>query len=288
MAQWTADERDELRQGYHECTVRLVEHLQLAEDKRQDVFFKEHCMWPANPVAEQRLSFGHASTGNDAADEELLEDWVVDMRQIATASSCSAGNETIFPDAYLRTLSPTFLVRHPALAFPSFLRTQIQKGRRPARDPPVRKGGAEHTFYWSRCLYDWYVTDKAAHAEQHASGPAFPIVLDADDIMLRPQFLLAYSEMVGLDPKKLRFEWERPTQEQVSGWSEGEKLMRSTLFASTGIIEGKSAGDLDLEVEARKWRDEFGQSAGKELESMVRNAMPDYLYLWTRRMQPDA
>jgi hypothetical protein len=61
--------------------------------------------------------------------------------------------------------------------------------------------------------------------------------------------------------------------------------MYETLLSSEGIDAGKVAGDVDLDEQATKWRWEFGETTGRRLEMLVRDAMPDYEYLKARRLR---
>ena len=62
--------------------------------------------------------------------------------------------------------------------------------------------------------------------------------------------------------------------------------MLSTLSASTGIVEGKTSNDLDIDKEVKKWKVEFEEEGGAHIEKWVRDAMPDYEYLKSRRLRP--
>ena len=70
----------------------------------------------------------------------------------------SPHNETLFPDDFLNTLKPTFLIRHPALAFPSYYRA----ARRADGDQYLRSEQGQRvcrnimTLHWSRELYIFY------------------------------------------------------------------------------------------------------------------------------------
>lgn len=61
--------------------------------------------------------------------------------------------------------------------------------------------------------------------------------------------------------------------------------MKSTIMASSGIVEGKSAQYIDIDQEAQKWKVEFGVDEGKKMEGWVRAAMPDYEYLKAKRLK---
>jgi hypothetical protein len=61
--------------------------------------------------------------------------------------------------------------------------------------------------------------------------------------------------------------------------------MTVTLRASKGIIKEKAPATVDIDVEAEKWKEEFGPEAAAMVEKAVRDAMPDYEYLKERRLK---
>jgi predicted transcriptional regulator len=63
------------------------------------------------------------------------------------------------------------------------------------------------------------------------------------------------------------------------------KAMLSTLHESTGVVPGKTWDDVDLDTEAKKWREEFNESNAELLEELVRAAIPDYEYLKTKGLR---
>ncbi|KAK4995469.1 hypothetical protein LTR66_004712, partial [Elasticomyces elasticus] len=44
------------------------------------------------------------------------------------------------------------------------------------------------------------------------------------------------------------------------------RRMQSTLSASTGIMKGKTSVDLNIDMEATRWREEFGEREGERME----------------------
>jgi len=119
-----------------------------------------------------------------------------------------------------------------------------------------------------------------------ARAAIWPIILDADDIMTNPGVVRRYAKIAGLDHSKLKFSWApADTQELEKVTKEGAR-MRSTLFASAGIVEGKTAGEcIDIGREAIGWRREFGDEEGERIERWVRAAMPDYEYMRAKRLR---
>jgi hypothetical protein len=59
-----------------------------------------------------------------------------------------------------------------------------------------------------------------------------------------------------------------------------------TLNASTGIQTDKLSAGINIDAEAKKWKAEFGEYSGREIEKKVREAMGDYEWLKSRRTIP--
>jgi hypothetical protein len=119
-----------------------------------------------------------------------------------------------------------------------------------------------------------------------AGDAIWPIILDADDIINHPEIVVQLCEIIGLDRTKLRFSWDPATEAELNQMHGLEKVMLSSIFASSGVMKDKTAIDLDIGVEAEKWRLEFGESQGEEIERCVAAAMPDYEFLRSKQMIP--
>lgn len=171
----------------------LFDVLSNAEAQGQNTYFKEHITWIVDPVVKTKFMLGKDSTYENQ--------WMVSSTSssVYTGTSRSPLINTIFSDEFLATWQPTFSIRHPALVLPSFLRSMQDMPGDWDIDSVVR--GC--TLRFSRTLYDWYTS----HLPKPTNSFS-PIILDADDIILQPEYLREYSDLVGLDPGKLRFEWE--------------------------------------------------------------------------------
>jgi hypothetical protein len=206
------------------------------------------------------------------------EPFTVAMRGVdaPSATTRSPLNLTSMPDEFLLTWNPTFLIRHPAMVFPSLYRVCREDVGSDGFQRPERKPMApETTTKWVRSLYDFY-------AARFGEGSTWPIVLDADDVITHPALVERYAVLVGLDPDKLRFSWDKTATDKMSKM---EKLMMGTISASTRVDASKVAGDIDIGREAVKWREEFGAEGAGELEQWVLEAMPDYQFLRERRLK---
>lgn len=255
----------------------MLESLRAAETRGRTLYAKEHVAWLLAPDAEEAVIHG-----GDAASEEAGPWGVSGERR-------SAGNETCLPDALLRRVHPTFLVRHPALAFPSALRTSLSsegaslagggRGERERVADIVRSAPWELSFHWSRALFDWYVQNlSVTERRTPVDGVVWPVLIDADDITDKA-LIEKYCKVSGLDSSKVRWEWDAVDAREREKLSGVAKKMTATIIDSTGVVPRKTAEGLVVEVEKVKWIQEFGEELAEMLATHVGNAMADYQYL---------
>ncbi|KAJ9613268.1 hypothetical protein H2200_003210 [Cladophialophora chaetospira] len=285
--EWSQDEQAEMKHQLQVSADELRRYIDAAQVGGRSVFVKEHLLWMLSPEAEDLVKAGpqkdrffwKAQFPHDDHTREVIKSHDDD-----SAKSPGVRNETVLPDDFLRTLTPTFLIRHPALVFPSLYRTSVDlEGREEAKKNANGMFRLEMTFRWTRCLFEWYETEW-----KRGETVAAPLIIDADDIILNPNVVAKYCDLVGLDATKCLLEWERATVEEEGGMNFLERRMKSSLLASTGIIQqGKGASGLDLGQEARKWSEELGEEEGKKLLNWISAAMPDYDFLKERRLVAD-
>ena len=264
LEDWTNEDRAAAKECYQACFENLQQWLHAREDAGQSVFVKEHITFLADPGAWSRSCFG-------GGDEEPA--WMVNC---ANGSHHSDLNATVLPDEFLATWSPTFLIRHPAIAFPSMHRAIVKmEGEEAAQAGNCASLG--RPVKWTRELYDFL-------AQQQSTAPGWPIVLDGDDIVAAPEAVVGrYCDVLGLDRHKLRFSWDQVAADKVD---DARKVLRSTLWQSTGVkTTGRTAAGIDIAVEAEKWRDEFGSDVAEHIKKLVQQEMPHYEYLLERRLR---
>lgn len=309
--QWTAEDRSEVQSALSSCFEQLEEGTSLASQESKVFFAKEHSPWFIDPLAlksilhlddtpaasEDEESPSQVGSDNDAAGAASPFRLQVPSTYTSTPTF-SPSNYTILPDEYLRTFHMAFIVRHPALMFPSFYRA-MRKMVELGVIEEENVGGvmaANMTLRFSRLLYDW--------ALEQDDPDARPVILDAHEVIHKPEAVARFCELVGLDPDAIKFEWETksnskdtraPNQnpdlnkEQRTLWSpEAVGVMVSTLTGSSGVVKSKAPGVVDIAVEAIKWKDEFGPETADMLEKRVRDAMPDYEYLKARSVTASA
>lgn len=272
MEDWTEEEQKELEEIQKECLDRLEEYIAAADQEGQLVYVKEHALMMTSAFYDSQHSYGTIDIPGQP-------------KTFATTNvpnpTRSPLNLTFLPDEFLKIWSPTFLIRHPAMQLPSLFRTCLAKmemdGFSRWKKEPL---DIEVTMKWFRAMYDFYVN-------YFGDGSQWPIVLDADDIMTSPHLVSKYAGLAGLDQDKLRFSWDKANQERLSGLSTMEQRMLSTINASSKIDFSKVAGNINIDDEAVKWRSEFGEEEGRRLEQWVREAMPDYAFLHSKRLRAD-
>lgn len=269
--EWTAEDRAAVEEATKKSLEGLQDYIEAAGEEGQKVFVKEHVSFLNDMFFEHEYEYG------SVAGDEKCPPLPVAARGFSQTTR-SPLNKTSLPDEFLKTWHPTFLIRHPALMIPSLYRTAQKgvemdgKGR--ATNEPYE---VETTLDFVRALYEFYV-------DHFGQDSQWPVLLDADDVISSPELVMKYAELVGLDADKLRFSWEKMGQEQLEKLMPAEKIMLSTVNASTGVDKGKIAGNIDIDGEAEKWRNEFGEAGGRKLERWVRAAMPTYEYLRSKRL----
>lgn len=181
-------------------------------------------------------------------------------------------NFSLVPDDLLlrpRTI-PLISIRDPRLCVPSAYRV-LERMNLP-------HAGSRAFFLvttcnvWNCVLYNFY----KSHGVE-------PVVVDADDYMTSEAFVRSLCVRLGLDPSKVKFEWDAATGEQKEKEIHPmQYASQNTLYESSGVIAGKAAKDFDFTDVSVKWKEEFGDDAGL-IEEMVGLAMPHYQYLRERR-----
>jgi hypothetical protein len=190
-------------------------------------------------------------------------------------------NKTFMPDEFLDTIRPIFLIRHPALSFPSLERQiSIWSGKSGAVERSIGM-----TYSFTRSLYDYY-SDRYGK-NPSSDGVKWPLVIDADDMINHQDLLVDIGELMRMKRSKMQFTWDKKTPKQLAEQPlEMKMMMMETLNVSTGVQTDKLSVGFNIDVEAKMWKAEFGEQAGKEVERLVRKAMGDYEWLKSRRTIP--
>lgn len=191
-------------------------------------------------------------------------------------------NPTIFPDAFVASFRPIFLIRHPALSFESWYRAESA-----ARHVDIfdKAWSFYTTFQYSRQMHDWYLAravESQTGSDDDTDATMMPIVIEADDMLEEKATIDKLCDMLGMDKACVPREWE-VIQAPVGAGCRELKFM-SGYWNSTAVDRSKSSRGLDLAGRRETWKREFGDEVGEELWRLVLAAMPDYEYLKGRRI----
>ncbi|EEB95361.1 hypothetical protein MPER_05680, partial [Moniliophthora perniciosa FA553] len=179
-------------------------------------------------------------------------------------------NPTFLPDRLLKTLTPVFIIRHPARVIPSYLRVSEPFGGTVFDDDaPLFL-----VFKWQRMMFDFYKAWYSCTEGAKSAGPGgenLPIVIDGDKLVNdSEQQIHKLCRLLGLDPSPIQFSWEA---------RDGFENLAYAAFLST---IGKSTGDskpLVLEDQAKKWATQWDDATVQEMKRRAENAMEDYEYM---------
>ncbi|KAJ9492919.1 hypothetical protein VN97_g258 [Penicillium thymicola] len=284
LDQWTTDEKSETKATIQQCFNNLEDYSTRARAEKKIMFTKEHAFWFVNPGY-----FTSAGDGAATPTPEQLKDFHVSIpERYGSSQTFSANNKTFMSDEYLRTWQLAFIIRHPALVYPSLYRAMQKLSKAGFIDEDGIKGlsMANMTMEWTRKLFDWCL-------EQPDESVA-PLVIDANDVIHNPAAVVKFCEKVGLDTASMQFEWNGSTNVSEN-WTSGvdtqvemgkiaASIMLSTLEESRGVVKGKAPISVDIDAEVPKWRVEFGDEITELLEKATRDSMPDYEYLKASRI----
>ncbi|KAK3304658.1 uncharacterized protein B0T15DRAFT_250192 [Chaetomium strumarium] len=306
LNQWPEEWRTELRNLYQQSLDKLEEWSARAAAENKIMFSKEHSFLFLNPA----ILFAPPGGGDDASSSSepmSKEEEFFRLRIPATErygggaqqQTWSAGNRTVLSDEYLRTWQMAFLIRHPALAFPSMFRAVTRMTREGILNEDGVRGSSPNstlTLRWTRMLFDWCAaqaqTSNNNNGDAAAAAAMMPLLLDAHDVIHNPNVVLRFAEAAGLDKDAVQFEWN--AEEKKLDWglignndfgARSQAIMLSTLQNSTGIVKEKAPDVIDIKAEAEKWKEEFGPEVGGMIEKAVLDAMPDYEYLREKRVR---
>ncbi|KAK4141551.1 uncharacterized protein C8A04DRAFT_14036 [Dichotomopilus funicola] len=281
MRDWTPDERAAVDTAQLEAFTKFQDHIAASEHDNQTIFVKEHAVMLSHPLFESQHAFG--------PDAGLSSDQPTPLPAHGVDSPTrSPLNLTSLPDEFLKTWYPTFLIRHPALVIPSLYRSRANQASVDSDQVPQLPLLPETTMKWTRSLYEFYRAHFASSPPPEGEENRWPIVLDADDIMTSPALVQKYASLTGLDPERLRFNWQKASAEEMEKLNPMHRAMVGSIMGSEKVDLSKVAGEeLDIAAEAEKWRVEFGEEVGRRMEGEVRGMMGDYEVLRAARLRVD-
>jgi hypothetical protein len=290
-SQWTESDKTEVKNAFQSSVDELEAYSARARAENKIMFAKEHAFWITNPGVFTSMRSGSSNVEDNKS-------FHINMPENYGAPTFSPHNDTILPDQYLRTWKLAFIIRHPALAWPSLYRAMLKISQAGYMDEDGIKGMSlsNMSFKWTRRLFDW--------AMEQPDVPTQPLVIDANDVVHNPAAVVRFCELAGLDTASMQFEWggNGAVEKKSDLWTvdrngtagdatelERQKnaaaIMLSTIEGSTGILKDKAPSDVDVDAEIGKWKVEFGEEAAALLEKATRDAMDDYEYLKERRIK---
>lgn len=288
LDQWTTDEKREIKAAIQQCFNNLEDYSTRADAEKKIMFAKEHAFWFVNP--------GFFTSGVDGAPtpgpEQLKEFHASIPKRYGSSQTFSANNKTFMSDEYLRTWQLAFIIRHPALVYPSLYRAMQKMSKVGIIDEDGIKGVSvtNMTMEWTRKLFDWCL--------EQPDESVTPLVIDANDVIHNPGAVVKFCEKAGMDTASMQFEWN-DSKKISENWMTGVNtatpgevdrakiaagIMLSTLEESTGVVKNKAPVSVDIDAEVAKWRVEFGDEIAELLEKSTRDSMPNYEYLKANRV----
>jgi hypothetical protein len=116
---WTEEERQALKKIYQNCFDKLQSSVAKAKEENKSLFVKEHCSFMVQPPVNSRVFFGDDNVKEAA--------WQVKFDSGADLTyTPQSFNGLVIPESFLTMWNPTFLIRHPALAFESQYRARLR------------------------------------------------------------------------------------------------------------------------------------------------------------------
>ena len=277
---WSDEQKDALQEAFQNSFEDWIRLIREAERNDKDTFVKEHINWMVDPLAEASLY----KYQNDQTTG--LSTFQVRWNSAQGFEPKNESNITCVPDAFLlQHIKPTFLIRHPALTFPSALRTAIDLQGMEAVTNEHKIHQWESTYHWSLSLYTFYSQAANFDRKTHVDGVEYPIVLDAQDLGSEA-LVKKYARAVGLDADKIQFAWKAAGEEESNGLGKMARRMKSTILASSGIEKGKlDAEALDIVRLKEEWGQEFGELLSGRLIKLVDDGMGAYEMLKSVRLR---
>lgn len=258
------------RHTYQCALEQLEEVLRQAKSHGKTALVKEHIFTILKPAV---------INGNIEISRQLPRQPSI---KCSLVSSQISTNPTLLPDEFMLSFAPIFLIRHPALVFPSWYRV----GRKTmGAEVDDAEFPVDASFRWTRILYEWYENSWSQAILCPSSSQRFrPTIIDADDIMEKNQVLKELCDQLGINFGYLTFQWEPMEATKIAQQDPDAAPFLSTLQQSTSVEMDKHSGNLEIDREVLKWQTEFGAEVAQALLRYVELAMVDYLYLKSRRL----
>lgn len=138
---WTEEQRQALKKVYQDCFDNLQSSVAKAKEENKSLFVKEHSPFLVQPPLNSRFFFGDDNVKEPA--------WQVKFDSGANMTYIPQSiNVSVIPESFLSLWNPTFLIRHPALAFESQYRARIRIDGVEGAKQDTPKVPLERTMRW--------------------------------------------------------------------------------------------------------------------------------------------
>ncbi|ESK93850.1 hypothetical protein Moror_13033 [Moniliophthora roreri MCA 2997] len=184
-------------------------------------------------------------------------------------------NPTIFPDRFFFSItSPIITIRHPARMLPSYIRAMSTFGLPLEADSFLHDMEVQSRYCWERLIFDCF----------RVSGRD-PIIVDGEKFLEDTKGqMYKLCEALGVDESKIEYTWD-PTDDRKDGLY--SHFPEPVLMAFIGILHGSKGvigrqaqnERLDLDVEERKWAEEWNEGLAGTIRELVTSSLEDYEYL---------
>lgn len=163
VSEWSQEEINTMKESYQRCFEEFESWIRESENENKQIFVKEHVIFLSSPLSQPRESVneGHRCRTNSNISNAISPayQWKVYTGIQLRRTSCPL-NQTVLPDEYLLKFRATFLIRHPALVFPSYYRAHIATFGKPYSETQKRELESTlepfMTFSHMRRLYQFY------------------------------------------------------------------------------------------------------------------------------------
>lgn len=265
FSSWSPQEKTFLDEALAQGISAWEAWIADAEKKGLGTYVKEHVNWMISPKVETAFLHPRSETVATAS-RPPSHDLALDV----------FSNPTAVPSKFWTRVRTTLLVRHPALTFPSALRTAIDNEGLEA----VLKEENEYIMQWE-CTFEWHMMLYQFLTSQDIGRK--PLIIDASQLQ-DEMFVQGYVDAVGLDSRLLRTRWAATSKEEQGKLGAVERRMKDTLLGSSGIVPSKlSSQFIDVAAHKQDWESEFGLILAQRLERLVQGAMQQYEWLYERR-----
>ncbi|KAL2801596.1 hypothetical protein BJX63DRAFT_438663 [Aspergillus granulosus] len=268
---WTEDDRRRAQVAMRQDIDEAETYTSHAQDEGK-VFCASICAtWLINPVVLSKAPVAPART---------VTCWEAFKASVPTMYAGNHGftynvlNHTVLPDQYLRSWRMVFIITHPIVLFPYIYRSihspyVPQVNHRPTSSMYM-------TLSWVRMLYSW------ASLPTNVATVA-PIIIDTGDLSIdTDQIVPRLSAELGLplDLGVVPFD-------SLQAFREKDQLIEQNRTEAVNrlMAQGTSYIDACIQVVKLEWVREFGEFAANMIEQFARQAVPDYQYLFERRMK---